>query len=491
MLLLDVRLRCANIQPILSPFLFFLACANARPPDRRRSLKHVRGSLASGVVRLCGIRGLESALAAARRRNNEGVQASAIFPIVIGGGAPRAEARFTSWLPEGALAAVAARSPHPAFFRVSPDQLFSREAWAPATHEFATTATLKRGKEVLIVEADTLSSEVPQALLSSYANSRAERMGIERVRRKETDGQLDRDQAVWGLSVLRRALEEAERGSDGCAEVASVILADTRFAAVEEELTVIIDARAALLASVLAWAQKLSEDATADTDDPGSVDVVDDSGEEGEVVEQLLEATLGRVVTDGTSSTPSTKSTIAETETPGSANLRNETASEACIADNGENDAVIDSNNAGGDDYDLVPAPTRMLQVLERTGSRVRAIVSPGRHLGRTIAKPISVILTWLSWLASSGNGEEKADESDTRRDRTLVYDTDDNDSFQWLSAQVCDGGPSIFFCFLPCSCSLWSDIANWGCPSLLHPFLVSHAGDNGSTRSLLLTLFT
>lgn len=364
-----------------------------------------------GVVRLCGARGLEPALGMTRR----GGFGKRVLPVVITGRAPgparaSGSARPAS-LPDGALAAVAECSPRPCYYRIDPERLFCREAWQPVASAIAEAVSLRGRQMLLVIEADTLSSDLPQALLAHPGQvPPTQRTGDGG---SEDSGRLGADQAVWGLAMLRKALEEGERRG----RVASVVLAETRVACLEES-TVIIDARAALLLSILSWAQQCAGETVANAGGEPVEDIASDDG--AGVIETVTAASTRGGGVERKSLALEARSAVAS-------------SSSRPIAEESKVDDGAETENAGEsasvESAQETSAASRVLGVLEQMGRGVRVVIAPDGRLRSTINRSLGFLSNWLEKrrLVGAGGGIS----------RVLVYDTDDDDSFRWLATQV------------------------------------------------------
>lgn len=419
-------------------------------------------------MRLCGARGLEPALIAAAA--GRGGHQTPILPVVISRGAFAQEHATSSHrvssglaassLSEGALAAIAKYYPRPCYYRIDRERLFSREAWQPVAAKVAEAGagSSAPGKIVLVVEADSLSSDSPQTLLSSPVKS-ATVAGV----RGGSDtggasGGLGEDQAVWGLAMLRRALEEKRERESG--RVASVLLAERRIADAEGSKTVSIDARAALLLSVFSWAQQcaaeaLAQGAQASATQSRGDEMAADSPEtpaalqvaEGDT-EDLSRATAAK----GAEGQPTVVSAAQPADADGDGD--------------GDADANGGESRAGGvtggaqseaEDPSTPPPPSaaaRVLGVLENMGRGVRVAVAPFGQLRSTIDRSLSTVSGWVDKNRRRASMAAKA----AATSRVLCYDTDDDESFRWLAAQVknLEGGRKGRAPWMGCSGSLW-----------------------------------
>eukprot|EP00752_Nemacystus_decipiens_P010672 g9503.t1 len=417
---------------------------------------------AGGVVRLCGARGLEPALVAAAV--GRGGYRAPILPVVISGGASARKDGTTSSnsafsrlaaasLPKGALAAILKHSPRPCYYRIDRERLFCRGAWQPVAAEVAAARSRSngngngRGEIVLVVEADSLSSDCPQTLMSSPVKS-APVVGA-LGGSGDNCGGLGEEQAVWGLAMLRRALEEKERETEG-GRVASVLLTERRLVDLEGSSTVSIDARAALLLSVLSWAQQCAAEALAQGKD---VPASSDSGAPplGDETAACSAGTpAAPVVPDGDVRDSPAAKKLAE----GQANLVDTTQSADAVA-YGDADADSDEPTVGGesqadgtargetavleDPPTPPPASTaaRALGVLENMGRGVRVAVAPFGQLryfvGRSLSAVAGVVDKVRRRASVPGEGVSLR--------RVLYYDTDDDESFRWLAAQMLKAG--------------------------------------------------
>lgn len=381
------------------------------------------GSISGGVVRLCGARGLGPALVAARR---EGRQTS-ILPVVIASGAlgPERLGSTSASLPDESRAAVAKSSPRPCYFRIDAGRLFSREAWQPVMSELADAASSSKGRKiVLVVEADTLSSDVPQALLVSPAAAAAAASGVRGGVMREGAGDLDADQARWGLAMLRRELEDGKQGVG----LIGVLLAGTRLGGFEGS-TVSIDARAALLLSVLSWAQQCAAAAVVN-EEIASVD----RSLSGEAV--ATEAVMAPSAQgDGFPSKPA-QATGPENAV---ADGRDGAVAEESMNDVGAG-GVKEGEGVALENGEPVDTATSVLGVLERTGRSLRkAVLAADGRLRSAVTRTLVSVSGWAEIRTRVGNGKQDS--------RVLLYDTDDDTSFQWLSAQVNTEGLRLF-CF-------------------------------------------
>lgn len=358
------------------------------------------------MVRLCGTGGLELALVAARR----GGQRTPILPVVISGGAGCRDCNPTS-LPEGALALVAMHSPRPCYYRVDSGRLFCRDVWQPVSSAISDAAAGLKGREIVfVVEADTLSSDTPQTLLTSPVVKVTECMGSDKCK---GIGRLGEDQALWGSTMLRKALEE--KGPSG--RVASVVLGSTRVADVDKS-TVSIDGRAALLLSVLSWAQRCAAESiekVGTTVAPSSLIPTDTT-----VVETVTE--------DGAAEVEDTVADSAE----GTVKIMYEKAKVvATVTNSGQEGEGVTSLYV----VTLPKTAARLLGVLEKMGTGVRrswqwlgVITAPDEHLQSTLRESTGAVFKWLDnmikLIVDGGN-------------QVLIYDTDDDESFRWLADQV------------------------------------------------------
>lgn len=387
-------------------------------------------------MRLCGARGLESALVAAAA--GRGGYRTSVMPVVISSGVPGQQrqssidrtlsSRAASSLPAGALSAVVNRSPRPCYHRIDQDRLFCREAWQPVATEVAEVGGGSNDREiVLVLEADSLSSDVPQTLLSPPVKSAAMAGGC----RGGPGGGLGEDEAVWGLAMLRRVLEEKRERDSG--RVASVLLAERRLVDVEGSTTVSINARAALLLSVLSWAEQWATDPGAHGAGASSDGTAPSAGDETAAC--TAETTTATPPEDDTA-IPATAKQVAEVEVA----MVNATddVDEGLRADStaGENASETEEGaTPPSDEPRMAPATTaaRILVGLEHIGRGVRVAVAPFGQLRSAIGRPLGVLSTWVKdkgrRIAYPGGG--------VAAKGVLVYDTDDDESFRWLAAQV------------------------------------------------------
>lgn len=411
-------------------------------------------------MRLCGARGLEPALAAAAV--SRGGYRAPILPVVISGGAS-AQKRHTgsssssnrvssglaaSSLPEGAFAAVLKHSPRPCYYRIDQERLFCREAWQPVAAEVAEAGASSngRGEIVLVVEADSLSSDVPQALMSSPTESA---MAVRAS--GGASGRLGEAQAVWGLAMLRRALEEKRERESG--RVASVLLAERRLVDVEGSSTVSIDARAALLLSVLSWAQQCAAEALAQGQHVSAPsDPCRPARGDETAANSATEASEVPVVPEGDTGDSTTAVVTQVAEGPATAVCTTQPADGGADADA---DADTDAEDiaaggepradgiAGGEAAEAegpssstlppVSAAARVLGMLENMGRGVRVAVAPFGQLRSTVGRSLSAVSCWVE------NHRRRASipSRGAATSRVFCYDTDDDESFQWLAAQV------------------------------------------------------
>ena len=406
-------------------------------------------------MRLCGVRGLEPALVAATAVR--GGYRTPILPVVISGGGTAGEqsrinkARVSGgggaapFLPEGALAAVLKRAPRPCYYRIDRDRLFCREAWQPVAAEVAEAggeAGSTEGREiVLVVEADSLSSDAPQNLMSSPAKSAtlAGVCGGGGGGGAAGDG-LSEDQAVWGLAMLRRALEEKRDRDSG--RVASVLLAERRLVDVDRASTVSIDGRAALLLSVLTWAQQCAADAVAR-------DVQKHRGAhsrgEDKAARTSEEAPATAVPGSDGADSAAAATRIAEDQAAAvdaTADVGGMSTASDAAAEEGRGDAAEaegpDAPPPAGDEPQAAQGDTNavanILGVLESMGRGVRVAVAPFGRLQSVVGRSLGSVFAWAK---KNGRRTAFAGAAAAATSRVLFYDTDDDESFRWLAAQV------------------------------------------------------
>lgn len=382
-------------------------------------------------MRLCGARGLEPALVAPVA--GRGGYRTPILPVVVSGGGlghhsggRRSSDAASSFLPEGALSAVAKVSPRPCYYRIGGDRVFCREAWQPVVSALAEAGATSESREVvLVMEADAVSCDAPQTLMSPP------------LERKGGEGRLGEDQAVWGLAMLRRALEE--RRERGAGRVASVLLAERRLVGAEgsRTTTVSIDARAALLLSVLSWAEQCQGDDDALADEanasPGK------SASDGEAADCVADPTALAADRDPAGST--TAAAVADmldtTENSAAPEEESEADAAAVAADEEEGTTEVDGDaTARADDDEQAPSAStaaRVLVVLESMGRGVRVAAAPFGQVRSAVGRSLGAV---SAWLAKKGRRPATADAA-TNVNRVLVYDTDDEESFRWLAAKV------------------------------------------------------
>lgn len=403
----------ALVRPPCGPHLMFFCYTSSR---------------VGGIIRLCGSYGLKAGLSGARHEgepNGEILEAKEgetrrrcrppLLPVVISGEADLGEkAPFRLGLPSAALAAIAASYPRPCYFRIDSRRLLSRQAWQPIASEFADAAkNSNNGRDTarFIIEADALSSATPQGLLTGDAEETGMKtMGVDGVHSRGK-GQLDADQAVWGLATLRRTLEEAGRGEN----VAGVILAGERVV-IGEDSTVAVDARAAVLSSILAWAKQHTNVTV------GRV-MKEDNG------------VLGKTIPRSTS--PST--------TRAKANIHMELTLEGVLKglrggaepDTEASERRSDEEEHSAEMGEYSSPVSLMLMILERIGSTTRQLLAPPLGtLQAVILGPFSAMPRWF-WKRSIGTKAELGDGWSNGYCGILLYDTDDENSFRWLATQV------------------------------------------------------
>lgn len=344
-------------------------------------------SKSGAVVRLCGAQGLESALRASRQ---DGFKTT-ILPIVVarGTGSTAHRGAVSGCLPEGGLSAIVKRLPQPCYFRVDPEKLFSREAWLPVTSKLSDTTKLRGGIE-LVLEANTLSSDVPQSLLACPPAD----MDDNRECKNKWSGHLSTHQAIWGLNMLRTGLEDCGRGDRG---IAGVVLAGTRLADLGHSV-VSIDARAALLVSVVSWAEQCAAKVVGASNVPYS---------EGDpIAAEANDSNLGNRSGESPTLSAVLDAGSNQLETSG-------------VDDNMETAKAIRTEDPEG--YDIV---ARVFGALERVGRGVRLFVNPQGLFQSTINHCTSWLEKWKVVTAGETN-------------RVFLYDTDDDSSFKWLAEQV------------------------------------------------------
>lgn len=354
---------------------------------------------AGAVVRLCGAQGLESALLASRQDSFK----MAILPVVVarGRGYTAHRGAVSGYLPKGGLSVIIKRLPQPCYFRVDLEKLFSREAWLPITSKLSDSTRLREGLK-LVFEADTLSSDVPQSLLTYPPAD----MDDSREYQNEWSGRLSTDQAIWGLNMLRTGLENCGWGDRG---VAGVVLAGTRLAGLGHSV-VSIDARAALLVSVVSWAEQCTAKGVGASNVPYSerdpiaaeenYSSLENHSGESTTLSAVLDASYDTVITS-----PDDCAT-GQLETSG-------------VEDKMEKAKDIRSEDPEA--YDIMG---RMFGALERVGRGVRIFFTPQGLLQSTINHCTSLLEKWKIVTT----GETK---------RVFLYDTDDDNSYKWLAAQV------------------------------------------------------
>lgn len=386
-------------------------------------------------MRLCGIHGLEAALRAAWR--GAGVERpcrASILPVLISsadagmeGGVEGGSSSSSSG--DGVAAARECRL-HPRFFRVDPRRLLSRQTWQPLARgltvalESNSIGSSERDGSgessgaALVIEADTLSSQHPEALLGVDAEARTAKRDLRGEGMPFSRGvQLEVDQALWSVTALRKALEETGRSR----EVTGVILAGARFKSGADS-TVIIDARAALLASILAWTQHCPTRAPnrerekrddADVSGAGSSAPDDSIGTESSV-----EAETGGLVVSG-----------REGSGPGAVDAGVSTREKE------EEELSTEADGASPDDEGLSRSES-LLVALERTGSRTRELLTPGEQMRSAVVDALRAASEWFVKLLP-GQAVGAAMTTRDGSSRILVYDTDDEPSFLWLAEQV------------------------------------------------------
>ena len=486
-------------------------------------------------MRLCGTEGLESALVLPRRAEYR----TPMLPVVVSGPTTclgGCNSNPGSSLPDGARAAIANYSPRPCYYRIDPRRLFCREAWQPVCAEVVAAARSKDEDVVLVIEADALSSDVPQALLScpgggatalgvgddvSGGDSGRGSDGVSggvggsvRVRvgdgvsdggrnsvsggvyvsggvsdsagvrvsagvsegGRERRGWLGTDQAVWGLAMLRRIL--AEEGGSG--RVAGVLLTE-RLADVGDS-TVSIDARAALLLSVFSWAQLCLAEAIAreELEEAGGGKFLGEMGIADEATVMVAEHSESgtKLPDEGPVNAPDRaedrQKVVPAVEVEDVAGVASDNggrtnvahAVEANVA-GGVSDVVdaeggsLREDTAAGEAAILGDAPSepdkrensntmiRALALLEMIGRGVRVVFAPEGRVRFAIDCSIGVISTGLGILrrcvVRGGGGEGGSRQ-------VLVYDTDDEESYRWLAAQVGGLESGRFPCASECS---------------------------------------
>lgn len=391
-------------------------------------------------MRLCGARGLEPALKAAVA--GRGGYRTPILPVVISGvgSGPSGHtssdgnliSRAASSLPAGALSAVVERSPRPCYHRIDHDRLFCREAWQLVAAEAAEVGVNSNDREiVLVLEADSLSSDVPQTLMSSPVKAAAV-AGLCRGGGSGAGGGLGKDEAVWGLAMLRKVLEE-NRERDG-GRVAGVLLAERRLIDVEGSTTVSINARAALLLSVLSWAQQCAAEFVAHGAGASSDGHIPSAGDE-----------------TGASTAETTATMTPEDDTAGRAIARHVAEVEPAVVNTadgvdeelGADGEAVGENTSGAEEHATPPdgeprvasanTAARILGGLEHIGRGVRVVVAPIGQLRSAIGRPLGVLSAWVK-----EKGRRVAfPDAGVAANRVLFYDTDDDESFRWLAAQV------------------------------------------------------
>lgn len=394
-------------------------------------------------MRLCGVHGLEGVLVAggqgiaAPDEEAEGGQGilrrrrkQSILPVLVSSGADLEGARgplSSRTVVAGAVAAVPACSLHlplyPSYFRIDSRRLFSSHAWEPVIRKLVEINRSHDVTEdaVLVVEADTVSRGNPRRLLlgGEACGSPGDEVGVRRLGGEA--GVLHVDQAVWGLTMLRSALQhQLPRG-----RVSGVILAGTRWVPGDQS-TVVVDARAAVLSSILAWAHQ-----------------------------SITETTRAREMAQQGSARPSQASSGGTSELgpngpppSGASNSPAEVRDGADAQSGGMGDAsgALDESEGthaapGAAAEHLAPADGRMsrsswvLAALERTGSRTRELLAPYEGLLSALPHALPALSEWLldRWRERRATRAWGSDAAS----RVLLYDTDDEDSFRWIAWQV------------------------------------------------------
>ncbi|CAM9883868.1 unnamed protein product [Scytosiphon promiscuus] len=418
---------------------------------------------AGGVVRLCGARGLEPALVAAAAAR--GGYRSPVLPVVISGGvhsqkhstrssgSPSDLASFS--LPEGARVAVAKASPRSCYYRIHRDHLFCREAWQPVAAEVAAAgANSSESREtVIVLEADALSSVDPWALMSPPQKTVATRDGSGGS--GSVGGRLGEDQALWGLAMLRRALGE-KRGPEKSGRVASVLLTERRMAEVEGSTTVSIDARAALLLSVLSCVQQWAVEArTDDASSASSRSIGEPSASPSLPADDVAETREHEIAatelsgSDAVAGSRTTASGAQAKDAPAVHNAADKVAptsgeESSDTADEEDEEEAIEPRDVGtppdGEDQTVRSSTTaRVLGTLEGVGRGVRMAVVPVGHVWSAVGRSVSIAFTWAKEQRRKVTPLEV-----TGMRRTLLYDTDDDDSFRWLATQMLRTGWTV-----------------------------------------------
>ncbi|CAM9967837.1 unnamed protein product, partial [Discosporangium mesarthrocarpum] len=383
------------------------------------------GDRGSPVVRLCGIHGLESALEASRREGR-----APVLPLVI------AEDASRDPLPPGGRAAVDALAPHPAYLRVSPRKIFSgEEGWGQLAVSAVTSSgygpqpSQARGgggvtEEPLVVEVDTMSSGTPQSLLlpphrPSATGAAFGPPGKGRLREKPAATEAiggwvpeeDMEGGRWGLGLGKR----------------EVVVS----AAVGEE-AVVIDVRAALLSSVLTWAQQCAAEAEAQAERKARANNTTAAAAAAAAREGSGHSRLE-------ASKPSTRCPPIRMR-GGGGNERTDTWGREVTpgVGGGRSGSILpnpseggkgeeDSSGAGGAGEGSLDD---LLDALGRVGRAVRVILTPDGRLITAALRPVGATLRWML------EGSEPL----THTPRVLVYDTDDEESFQWLAERAREG---------------------------------------------------
>ncbi|CAM9696056.1 unnamed protein product [Ectocarpus sp. 12 AP-2014] len=393
---------------------------------------------AGGVVRLCGVRGLEPALVAPVA--GRGGYRTHILPVVVSGGGFghrsggwRSSDPASCYLSEGALSAVAKVSPRPCYYRIGGDRVFCREAWQPVVLALAEAGVTSDSREiVLVMEADAVSSDAPQALMSPPREV------------KGGEGRLGEDQAVWGLAMLRRALEERRR-ERGAGRLASVLLAERRLVCAEGSTTttVSIDARAALLLSVLSWAEQCQGNDDALADEPNASPGNSGSSADGEAAGFVAEPIALAEDRDLAGSTRAAAATDVLGTTEGSVAPDEESGADtAAVAEEEDTMGVDVDATARADDDEQSPSAStaaRVLVVLERMGRGVRVAAARLGQVRSTMGRSLGAVSAWLV-----KNGRRRPTIRDAAINRVLVYDTDDDESFRWLAAKMLKVGWTV-----------------------------------------------
>ncbi|CAM9723273.1 unnamed protein product [Choristocarpus tenellus] len=424
-----------------------------------------------------------------------------VLPIVIA-----EEANWkTGWPlpPERARASgVLGVIPQPSHLQVSSSRLFSpEEGWKPIAKS-AVAAISKSslgGGGTMVVEVDAMSSGRPQSLLLPlyvdpegdegerksvkekiiamlamlrfacfYLASRSTSGTSPRTLRMDTiggdrlpQGMLGMDQAMWGLMALREAWNGRVAVSILSGAMRPSVMKNERtrnygshVAGMGEEV-VLIDARAAILSSVLTWAQQCKQDEEREIEAraraKAEVMAAKAKAAEARAAAAAASATAAAAAAGGGGGGVHAKQHRSSVPSGGGVGMREERNGDSqdvtahvgsaevwggsgWLRGDGERNGI-----KGGEGVVTTRPDTQLLDAMGLVGQTLRKVLSPGWLLLGGVVRPIGSACDWLgsNWRKGVRDGGGNRTDEDKVLQKVLVYDTDDAGSFWYVKEQV------------------------------------------------------